>query len=131
MRNLSPGNPQWTFVIKASSAITDVLEVFYLPTETRVNAAKFLRQSLHQSLRRTVKIAGAEAVKYEDFPQQPSSRSKEMDDVFNLVMLICAAIGSMAFGVLVAYGIFRVGFAMMRPRRAMAPVKVRTQLASE
>lgn len=37
----------------------------------------------------------------------------------------------MAFGVLVAYGIFRVGFAMMRPRRATVPVKVSTQLAPE
>jgi hypothetical protein len=54
-----------------------------------------------------------------------------MADAFNLVMLICAAIGSMAFGVLTAYGIFRVGFAMMRPRRAVVPVKVSAQLASE
>ena len=42
----------------------------------------------------------------------------EMADVFNLVMLVCAAVGSMAFGVLTAYGIFRVGFALMRPRTA-------------
>jgi hypothetical protein len=54
-----------------------------------------------------------------------------MADAFNLVMLICAAIGSMAFGVLTAYGIFRVGFAMMRPRREVVPVKVSAQLASE
>jgi len=54
-----------------------------------------------------------------------------MADAFNLVMLICASIGAMAFGVLVAYGIFRVGFAMMRPQRARAAVKVSTQLASE
>jgi hypothetical protein len=54
-----------------------------------------------------------------------------MADVFNLVMLICAAIFSMAFGVLVAYGIFRVGFALMRPRRAPAGVKASTQLAPE
>ncbi|WP_162601195.1 hypothetical protein [Occallatibacter savannae] len=49
----------------------------------------------------------------------------------DLVMLICAAIGSMAFGVLTAYGIFRIGFAMMRPRRAVVPVKVTAQLVSE
>ena len=48
-----------------------------------------------------------------------------------MIMLICAAIGSMAFGVLTAYGIFRIGFAMMRPRRAVVPVKVTAQLASE
>jgi len=46
-------------------------------------------------------------------------------------MLICAAIGSMAFGVLTAYGIFRIGFAMMRPRRTVVAVKVATQLVSE
>jgi hypothetical protein len=49
----------------------------------------------------------------------------------DLVMLVCAAIGAMAFGVLTAYAIFRVGFAMIRPRRAAVPVKVTTQLASE
>ena len=54
-----------------------------------------------------------------------------MADAFNLVMLVCAAAGSMAFGVLAAYGIFRVGFALMRPRTARVPMKVRTQLAPE
>jgi len=47
------------------------------------------------------------------------------------VMLICASIFAMAFGVLVAYGIFRVGFAMMRPRSAKPAVKAITQLAPE
>jgi hypothetical protein len=46
-------------------------------------------------------------------------------------MLICAAIGSMAFGVLTAYGIFRIGFAMMRPRRAVIAVKVSSRLAAD
>jgi hypothetical protein len=54
-----------------------------------------------------------------------------MTDAFNLVMLVCAAIGSMAFGVLTAYGIFRVGFAMMRPRTERIPIKVQAQLAQE
>jgi hypothetical protein len=39
-----------------------------------------------------------------------------MTDFINLIMLVCAAIGSMALGVLAAYGIFKVGFALMRPR---------------
>ena len=56
---------------------------------------------------------------------------EEMSDAFNLVMLVCAAVGAMAFGVLTAYGLFRVGFAMMRPRSARVSLKVRTQLASE
>jgi hypothetical protein len=54
-----------------------------------------------------------------------------MADVFNLVMLVCAAVGAMAFGVLAAYGIFRVGFALMRPRAQRMPLKIRTQLAGD
>jgi hypothetical protein len=54
-----------------------------------------------------------------------------MADVFNLVMLICAAVGAMAFGVLAAYGVFRVGFALMRPRTERMPMKVGAQLAQE
>jgi hypothetical protein len=46
-----------------------------------------------------------------------------MADLLNLVMLVCATLGSMAFGVLAAYGIFRVGFAMMRPQRRTVAVK--------
>jgi hypothetical protein len=49
-----------------------------------------------------------------------------MTDFINLTMLVCAAVGSMAFGVLAAYGVFRVGFALMRPRPA-APVTVKSQ----
>jgi hypothetical protein len=39
-----------------------------------------------------------------------------MTDLLNLAMLICASAGSMAFGILMAYWILRVGFALMRPR---------------
>ena len=49
-----------------------------------------------------------------------------MTDWINIVMLVCAAVGSMAFGVLAAYGVFRVGFALMR-RRAAAPAAIQTQ----
>ena len=45
--------------------------------------------------------------------------------MLDFAMLVCAGVGSMAFGVLTAYGIFRVGFALMRPRRATA-VAVKT-----
>jgi hypothetical protein len=47
------------------------------------------------------------------------------------MLLVCAAVGSMAFGVLAAYGIFRVGFALMRPRSERTVIKVRTELAPE
>jgi hypothetical protein len=53
-----------------------------------------------------------------------------MADLFNLVMLVCATVGAMAFGVLAAYGIFRVGFAMMRPRRKPMAVKAQPEAAS-
>lgn len=49
-----------------------------------------------------------------------------MTDFMNLVMLVCAAMGSMAFGVLAAYWIFRVGFALMRPQKKVAS-RVKTQ----
>jgi hypothetical protein len=109
--------------------ITDVLEVFYLPTETRVNAAKTLRQSFKTKLRRTLEIAGAEIELNEGL--SPATSTGVLEKMADLVMLICAAIGSMAFGVLTAYGIFRIGFAMMRPTREVLPVKVSAQLAPE
>ncbi len=52
-----------------------------------------------------------------------------MDNVLNLAMLICAAVGSMAFGVLTAFWIFRAGFALMRPRRKVVAVKTQTEAA--
>jgi hypothetical protein len=54
-----------------------------------------------------------------------------MTDLLNLTMLVCAAAGSMAFGVLAAYCIFRFGFAILRPRPITAKVKVRPELAPE
>ena len=46
-----------------------------------------------------------------------------MTDLFNLAMLILAALGSMAFGVLAAYGIFRAGFALLRPQAQPTAMK--------
>jgi uncharacterized protein (DUF2062 family) len=54
-----------------------------------------------------------------------------MADVLNLAMLICAAVGSMAFGILAAYGILRAGFALMRPRRSPALSKARPEPVTE
>ena len=69
--------------------------------------------------------------KKKELPQYFIGGLKKMADVFNLVMLVCAAVGAMAFGVLTAYGIFRVGFALMRPRAQRMPLKIRTQLAGD
>jgi hypothetical protein len=43
-----------------------------------------------------------------------------MTGVVNFVMLIAASVGSMAMGILAAYGVLRAGFAMMRPQRQLA-----------
>jgi hypothetical protein len=42
-----------------------------------------------------------------------------MENLLNLTMLACATVGSMVFGILAAYGILRVGFAIMRPQPAV------------
>lgn len=53
-----------------------------------------------------------------------------MTDLLNLTMLICASVGSMAFGVLAGYGILRSGFALLRPQRRAMAVKARPETAS-
>jgi hypothetical protein len=52
-----------------------------------------------------------------------------MTDMVNFVMLIAASAGSMAFGVLAAYGVLRAGFSLMRPQRQVMSVKAGTQVA--
>ncbi len=52
-----------------------------------------------------------------------------MADLLNLGMLICAAMGAMAFGILAAYAILRACFAIMKPRKAPAPGKAQTEAA--
>jgi hypothetical protein len=52
-----------------------------------------------------------------------------MTDLVNFVMLIAASIGSLALGVLAAYGVLRMGFALMRPQRKASPVEARASVA--
>jgi len=53
-----------------------------------------------------------------------------MADVLNLVLLISASVGSLAFGILAAYGTLRVAFALMRrPQQLSVPVKARQEAA--
>ena len=54
---------------------------------------------------------------------------RAMADLLNLAMLVCAAAGSMAFGILGAYAILRVGFALMRPQRRPVAVKPQVEAA--
>ena len=58
------------------------------------------------------------------------AEAETMADLLNLTMLICASLGSMAFGVLTAYGIFRVGFALMRPQKSAPAVKTAAKTAN-
>ena len=54
-----------------------------------------------------------------------------MTDLLNFGMLVGATVGSMAFGVLGAYGVFRVAFALMRPhpKAAVPAVKPSPEVA--
>jgi hypothetical protein len=53
-----------------------------------------------------------------------------MADLLNLAMLICASVGAMAFGILAAYGVLRMGFALMRPQaRPKAEMKTQPEAA--
>ncbi len=52
-----------------------------------------------------------------------------MADVLNLAMLVCASVGSMAFGILAAYGILRMGFALMRSQSLLAVAQTQPEAA--
>jgi len=54
-----------------------------------------------------------------------------MQDFMNLVMLICASLASMVAGVMLAYGVFKVGFGLMRfHAEAQEPIeKAQAQVA--
>jgi hypothetical protein len=47
----------------------------------------------------------------------------------DLAMLACASVGSMGFGILAAYGILRLGFALMRPQARRTVVKPQVEAA--
>lgn len=51
-----------------------------------------------------------------------------MADLLNLAMLICACIAAITFGIIAAYGILKVAFALMRPRPRQA-VKAQPEMA--
>jgi hypothetical protein len=53
-----------------------------------------------------------------------------MADWLNLAMLVCAALGAMAFGILAAYGILRITFSVLRPQPTTVPaVEPQTEAA--
>jgi hypothetical protein len=52
-----------------------------------------------------------------------------MANWLDLIMLICASAGAIAFGILAAYVILRTGFALMRGQRREVPVKPQPEAA--
>jgi hypothetical protein len=52
-----------------------------------------------------------------------------MSELLNMMMLILASVGAMAFSILAAHGILRAGFSLMRPQPRPAPVKPQTEAA--
>jgi hypothetical protein len=46
-----------------------------------------------------------------------------MANLLDLMMLVCACVAAMAFGILTAYILLRGCFALMRPQRQSAPVE--------
>jgi hypothetical protein len=49
-------------------------------------------------------------------------------DTLNLMMLVCASVGSLALGVFTAYAVLRGAFALMRPQPRMV-VKTQPEVA--
>jgi hypothetical protein len=105
------------------------LGVFYWSIESRVNAACFLRESHHPFGIVLERLRAFERGLFQALAQ--SIQAGSMADFLNLVMLVCAAVGSMAFGILAAYGLLRAGFALMRPRPRTAPVHAQQAVVSE
>jgi hypothetical protein len=62
-------------------------------------------------------------------PLEEYAKAQTMADFLSLVMLICASAGAMAFSLLVAYGILRVGFALIHRQSRPAAIKVRHEAA--
>jgi hypothetical protein len=52
-----------------------------------------------------------------------------MANLLDFVMLICASLGAMAFGILAALFILRAGFALMRPQPKTAAMKQQPETA--
>jgi hypothetical protein len=52
-----------------------------------------------------------------------------MSSLLDFVMLVCASLGAMAFGILAAYAILRVCFALMRGQKQPTVVKTQPETA--
>jgi hypothetical protein len=102
------------------------LGVFYLPTETRVNVRRLRRKRLDllRESNQVIAAPGRKSLLSGMAPRRQSNCGQmTITDWLNFAMLLCAAIGSMAFGILAAYAILRVGFWFIRPHPRPAPAK--------
>ncbi len=52
-----------------------------------------------------------------------------MSNSFNLAMLVLASVAALVFGILLAYGLLRAAFALMRQREGRLAVKPQPQAA--
>ena len=52
-----------------------------------------------------------------------------MGNLVDTVILVCALVGALAFGILTAYAILRLCFVLMRPSRPSAAVKPEPETA--
>jgi hypothetical protein len=52
-----------------------------------------------------------------------------MQDAMNTLMLVCATFASLAFGVLMAYGVCRAAFAALRIHAGSVAERAQTQIA--
>ncbi|MGB7547426.1 MAG: hypothetical protein WBM14_06740 [Terracidiphilus sp.] len=109
-----------------------LLKVFYWSTEKGVNAVCFSAR---------IAALNVDCLPAPGMPGQAGklrsvagfgnlTEAGSMADLLDLTMLICASVGSMAFGVLAGYGILRAGFALLRPQRRPMAVKARPETAS-
>jgi hypothetical protein len=78
-----------------------------------------------------VGLAGRAESGHERYSKQNGNEQRvgTMSDLLNLAMLIGGSVGSLAFGVLAAYGILRMGFLLICPRPQRVAVKVQPEAA--
>lgn len=102
-------------------------EVFYLAIETRVNATVLADplERLHYSCIGLLRSADRKSGKL----RERQAEAGAMADFTNLILLVGASLGAMAFGVLSAYAMLRGAFALMRPAGRRQAVQTSTETA--
>jgi len=64
-----------------------------------------------------------------DFRKRTEAKAGAMADLLSFAILVCVSAGSMGFGILAAYGVLRVGLALMRPQARRDAVKPQVEAA--